>query len=125
MIARLAGLIGLAFTTALPAAAQEAAAGPGMFDLLILPLGMIAIFYFLLIRPQQRRQKAHREMIDNVKRGDTVVTSGGLVAKVIKVAEQELTIELTDNVRVRVMRAMVADVRTKGAPAAANDTKPA
>lgn len=125
MIARLAGLTGLAFTTALPAAAQEAAAGPGMFDLLILPLGMIAIFYFLLIRPQQRRQKAHREMIDNVKRGDTVVTSGGLVAKVIKVAEQELTVELTDNVRVRVMRAMVADVRTKGAPAAANDTKPA
>ena len=125
MIARLAGLTGLALAMAFPAAAQEAApAGPSMLEFLILPLGMIAIFYFLLIRPQQKRQKAHQEMIDAVKRGDTVVTSGGLVAKVIKVGEQELTIELADNVRVRIMRGMIADVRTKGAPAAANDTKP-
>ncbi len=124
MIARLAGLIGLALTLALPAAAQEAAAGPSLLEFLILPLGMIAIFYFLLIRPQQKRQKAHQEMINNVKRGDTVVTSGGLVAKVMKVGDQELTIELADNVRVRIIRGMIADVRTKGAPAAANDTKP-
>ena len=125
MIARLAGLTGLALAIALPALAQEQAAqGPGLFDFLILPLGMIAIFYFLLIRPQQRRQKAHQDMINAVKRGDTVVTSGGLLAKVIKVGDQELTIELTDNVRVRILRGMIADVRTKGAPAAANDTKP-
>lgn len=125
MIARLACLTGLAVTTALPAVAQETSpAGPGLFDLLILPLGMIAIFYFLLIRPQQRRQKAHQEMIGAVKRGDTIVTTGGLIAKVIKVTDQELTIELADNVRVRIVRGMVADVRTKGAPAAANDTKP-
>ena len=123
MIARLAGLTGLALSIALPATAQEPA-GPSMLEFLILPLGMIAIFYFLLIRPQQRRQKSHQEMIGAVKRGDTVVTSGGLVAKVVKVAEQELTIELADNVRVRIMRGMIADVRTKGAPAAANDTKP-
>ena len=124
MIARLAGLIGLALTIALPAAAQEAPAGPSMLEFLVLPLGMIAIFYFLLIRPQQKRQKAHQEMINNVKRGDTVVTSGGLLAKVTKVGDQELTIELADNVRVRIVRGMIADVRTKGAPAAANDTKP-
>ena len=124
MIARLAGLIGLALTIALPAAAQEAPAGPSMLEFLVLPLGMIAIFYFLLIRPQQKRQKAHQEMINNVKRGDTIVTSGGLLAKVTKVGDQELTIELADNVRVRIVRGMIADVRTKGAPAAANDTKP-
>lgn len=124
MIARLASLTGLALTTAFPAAAQSAPAGPSMLEFLVLPLGMIAIFYFLLIRPQQKRQKAHQEMIGAVKRGDTVVTSGGLVAKVVKVGEQELTIELADNVRVRIVRGMIADVRTKGAPAAANDTKP-
>lgn len=124
MIVRLASLTGLALTLALPAAAQEAPAGPSMLEFLILPLGMIAIFYFLLIRPQQKRQKAHQEMIGNVKRGDTVVTTGGLLGKVTKVAEQELTVELADNVRVRIVRGMIADVRTKGAPAAANDTKP-
>lgn len=124
MIARLAGLIGLAFAASLPAFAQEAAGGPGLFDLLILPLGMIAIFYFLLIRPQQRRQKAHQEMIGAVKKGDRVVTNGGLVGKVTKIAETEVTVELAEGVRVQVMRGMIADVRVKGAPAAANDTKP-
>ena len=125
MIVRLAGLTSLALAFSLPVAAQEQAArGPGMFDLLVLPLGMIAIFYFLLIRPQQKRQKAHQEMIGAVKRGDRVVTNGGLVGKVTKIADHELTVELADGVRVQVMRGMIADVRIKGAPAAANDTKP-
>lgn len=125
MIARLASLTGLGLSAPLLAVAQEQAArGPGLFDLLILPLGMIAIFYFLLIRPQQKRQKTHREMIGAVKRGDRVVTNGGLIGKVTKVADHELTLELSDGVRVQVMRGMIADVRTKGAPAAANDTKP-
>lgn len=124
MIARSAGLTGLATLVALPATAQEAAGGPGMFDLLILPLGMIAIFYFLLIRPQQRRQKTHQEMIAAVKKGDKVVTNGGLVGKVTKTGETEITVEIADGVRIQVVRGMIADVRTKGAPAAANDTKP-
>lgn len=124
MIARALSLLGMAVIAGLPATAQEAAAGPGLFDLLILPLGMILIFYFLLIRPQQRRQKAHQEMVAAVKKGDNVVTTGGLLGKVTKVADHEVTVELAENVRVKVVRGMIADVRTKGAPSAANDTKP-
>ena len=127
MIARLAGLTGLAFTTQLSAVAQSqpaAPAGGGLFEMVFLIGGMFAIMYFLIIRPQNKRQQAHRAMIDAVKKGDKVVTNGGLVGKVTKVAEGELTIELSEGVRVQVVRGMVADVRTKGAPAAANDTKP-
>ena len=127
MIARLAGLTGLATIAALPAAAQAqptAPAGGGLFEMIFLIGGMFAIMYFLIIRPQNKRQQAHRAMIEAVKKGDKVVTNGGLVGKVTKVAEGELTVELADGVRVQVMRGMIADVRTKGAPAAANDTKP-
>ena len=125
MFARLAALAGLALISTPAAFAQEApATGPSIFEFLILPLGMIAIFYLLLIRPQQRRQRAHLEMVSNVKRGDTVITTGGLIAKVTKVGDEELTVEVADNVRVRLVRGMVADVRAKGAPAAANDTRP-
>ena len=82
------------------------------------------LFYFLLIRPANQRQKKHRQMIEAVVRGDTVITSGGLIGKVVKVTEQELSVELADSVRVRVVRSMIADVRSKNDPApAANDTK--
>jgi len=74
--------------------------------------------YFLILRPQQRRVKQHQEMVKNVRRGDTVVTSGGLVAKVTKVVDDDkIEIELTDGVRVMQMRQMVQDVRAKGEPA--------
>lgn len=126
MIARLAGLTGLGLTVPLTAAAQAqpTPAGGGLFEMVFLIGGMFAIMYFLIIRPQNKRQQAHREMIDAVKKGDKVVTNGGLLGKVTKVAEGELTIELSEGVRVQVVRGMIADVRTKGAPAAANDTKP-
>jgi preprotein translocase subunit YajC len=83
-----------------------------------LPLVAVAvIFYFLLMRPQQKRAKAQREMIANIRRGDTVVTSGGFIAKVTKVADNnELEVELTDGVRVRVVRSMVVEVRSKNEP---------
>jgi preprotein translocase subunit YajC len=73
--------------------------------------------YFLILRPQQKRVKAHAEMVKNVRRGDTVVTSGGLVGKVTKVVDDDqIEVEISDNVRVRQMRSMVADVRAKGEP---------
>jgi preprotein translocase subunit YajC len=83
-----------------------------------LPLvAIIAIFYFLFIRPQQRRAKQHQELIKNVRRGDTVVTSGGLIGKVSKVVDDnEIQVEIADGVRVRVLRQMVSEVRTKGEP---------
>ena len=85
---------------------------------------IIIVFYFLLIRPQQTRLKAHQDMVKNLQRGDTIVTAGGLIGKVKSVADDELRVELAPNVEVRVVRGTVADVRNKGAPAPANDSKP-
>jgi len=84
----------------------------------LLPFVLIfVIMYFLILRPQQKRVKAHAEMVKNVRRGDTVVTSGGLVGKVTKVIDDDqLEVELAEGIRVRQMRAMVTDVRAKGEP---------
>ena len=73
--------------------------------------------WFLIIRPQQRRVKEHQEMIKNVRRGDTVVTTGGIVGKVTKVTDDpELEVEIADGVRVKLVRGMISEVRTKGEP---------
>jgi preprotein translocase subunit YajC len=105
-----------------PAYAQAAA--PGAFDYLggMLPiLLIIPIFYFLIIRPQQRRTKEHQQMLTAISRGDTIVTGGGLIGKVIRVKDDnELEVELAENLRVKVVRSMVADVRSKPAPANQN-----
>ncbi len=105
-----------------PAYAQ-AAGVPAMGDFMgmILPLVMImAVFWFLLIRPQQRKMKEHQDMISKVARGDTVVTSGGLIGKVSKVVDdKELLVEVGENVKVRVLRQGISDVRAKGEPAKA------
>lgn len=82
--------------------------------LLVPTVLIIAIMYFLMIRPQQKRMKEHREMIEGVKKGDVLVTSGGLIGKVTKTDDSELQIEVADGVRVKVMRAMVSEVRGKG-----------
>ena len=115
-------LVGAALS-ALPAVAQEAGARPGggLFELLIMPAGLIAIFYFLLIRPQQQRAKKHAALVGGLKRGDTVVTSGGLVGKVNKVFDDEISLEVGENVKVRVIKSMVIEVRGKAEPVAAND----
>ena len=101
-----------------PAYAQGAGGG-GDFILQLLPIVlMIVIFYFLLFRPQQQRMKAHREMVENIRRGDTIVTQGGLVGRVTRVKDDgvEIEVELAENTRVRVIKATVADVRAKGEP---------
>jgi preprotein translocase subunit YajC len=84
----------------------------------LLPFVLIfVIMYFLILRPQQKRVKQHQEMVKNVRRGDTVVTSGGLIGKVTKVIDDEqIEIELADGVKVRQVRQMVSDVRAKGEP---------
>lgn len=102
-----------------PAFAQGAAA-PGGSDILLQLTPFLLIFvimYFLIIRPQQKRVKAHQEMIKNVRRGDTIVTSGGLIGKVSKVIDDgEIEVEIADNVKVRAARAMIAEVRSKSEP---------
>ncbi|HRJ68175.1 MAG TPA: preprotein translocase subunit YajC [Beijerinckiaceae bacterium] len=104
-----------------PAFAQAAGA-PGAGDMVaqFAPFVLILIImYFLLIRPQQRRAKAHQEMINNVRRGDTIVMSSGMIAKVTKVVDDtEVEAEIADNVRVRVVKGMIADVRNKAEPVA-------
>ena len=79
---------------------------------------IFVIFYFLLIRPQQKRMKAHQTMIAGAQVRDTVVTNGGLVGKVTKVEEHELEIEIAQGVKVRVIKSMLADIRKHGAKAA-------
>jgi preprotein translocase subunit YajC len=92
--------------------------GAGDALLGVLPFVLIfVIIYFLIIRPQQRRVKQHQEMVAGLRRGDTVVTSGGLVGKVAKVIDdREIQVEIAEGVRVRVMRQMVSDVRARGEP---------
>jgi preprotein translocase subunit YajC len=102
-----------------PAFAQGAPAAGGN-DLLLSLLPFVLIFiimYFLILRPQQKRVKMHQEMIKNLRRGDTVITSGGLIGKITKVVDDdEIEVQLAEGFRVRQMRAMVQDVRAKGEP---------
>jgi preprotein translocase subunit YajC len=103
-----------------PAFAQAApgAAGAGAFDFMsLLPLILIfVLFYFLLIRPQQKKMKQHKDMIAAVKRGDQVVLGGGIRGKVVKVADDEALVEIAENVRVRVIKATITDVVAKAEP---------
>jgi len=77
-----------------------------------LPLILIfAVFYFLLIRPQQRKVKQHKEMLSNLKRGDKIITSGGIIATINKVADnRELTVEVSENIEIKIAPGMVADL---------------
>src|SRR5688572_3336115 len=99
-----------------PAFAQGAPAGGG--GDIFLQLVLFILMYFLIIRPQQRRVKAHQEMVKNVRRGDTVVTTGGIVGKVTKATEDgaDIEVEIAEGVRVKVARGMISDVRSKSEP---------
>ena len=78
---------------------------------------IVGIVYFLILRPQQRRLKQHQEMVKALRRGDSVVTNGGLVGKVTKVVDDDqVEVEISDGVRVRQMRSMISEVRAKGEP---------
>ena len=100
-----------------PAHAQGAAGGSDFLIQLVPILLMFVIFYLLLLRPQQQRVKAHREMVTNIRRGDTVVTAGGIVGKVTKVRDDsEIEVEIADNTRVRIIKGTVTEVRAKGEP---------
>jgi len=106
---------------ATPAYAQAAggAAGPESFLVQLLPLVLIfVIFYFLLIRPQQKRAKEHAQMVENLRRGDQVVLSGGIMGKVTKVRDDdEAEVEIAENTRIRVVKSTIAQVVSKTEPA--------
>ena len=92
-----------------------------LFQLIGMPILLIVLFYFLMIRPQQRRVKMHQEMLGKLKRNDTVVLSSGMIGKVVRVEEKEVGLEIATGVTVKVVKAMISDVRSRGEPAAAND----
>ncbi len=111
-----------------PAYAQAAGDSGGGGMLQLLPLVLIfVVFYFLLIRPQQKKAKMHRNMVEAVKRGDKVITGGGLLGTVTKAPEgNEIQVEIADGVRVKVMRHTLQEILTKPAPASkAGAKKPA
>ena len=114
-----------------PALAQDATGGapaggvppagglPMGLDAFLLPIILVVIFWFLIFRPQQKRLKAQQAMISAIRRGDTVVTNGGIVGKVTKVVDDnEVELQIADGVKVRAIRNLIADVRTKGEPVA-------
>lgn len=109
-----------------PAFAQAAAGNDANSMLMsLLPFALIfVIMYFLILRPQQKKVKEHNELVKNVRRGDTVITNGGLVGKVTKVVDDEqIEIEVGEGVRIRQMRQMITGVRTKGEPAKGEPAK--
>ncbi len=84
---------------------------------------LLGLFYFMLIRPQQKRAKEHQAMLSAIKRNDTVVLSSGVIGKVARVEDKELGVEIAQGVTIKVVRSMVTEVRAKGDPAPANDSK--
>ena len=93
--------------------AQSSAQQPSLFASFIPLILIFIIFYFLLIRPQQKKAKEHKILLDSIKRGDQILTSGGMIGKVIKADVHELTVEISDKVNVRIFRSTVSDVLNK------------
>lgn len=104
----------------LSAAAAGSDAPPAWLQFLPL-VGMVVIFWFLIIRPQMRRQKEHQKKIGALKKGDQVVTAGGLIAKVVKVDDHFVDLELGQGVKVRAVKNTIGEVLAPGATPAAND----
>ena len=93
--------------------AQSAAQQPSLFASFVPLILIFIIFYFLLIRPQQKKAKEHKILLDSIKKGDQILTSGGMIGKVIKADVDELTVEISSKVNVRIFRSTVSDVLNK------------
>jgi len=89
------------------------AAGGGM-QMFLLPVILIAVMYFVMIRPQMKRQKEHKSMLDKLGRGDEVITSGGVAGVVTDIGDHFITVEVADNVRIRVQKGAIGNVLPKG-----------
>jgi preprotein translocase subunit YajC len=100
-----------------PDAGQAPPPAPDMFTQLVPLLFVTLIVYFIVLRPQQRRSREQKESLKNIRRGDTVITNGGIIGKVTKaVDDAEVEVEIAQNVRIRVLRAAISEVRAKGEP---------
>ncbi len=103
------------------AAASSTAAQPPAWTGWILPLGMLLILWFLIIRPQMRQQKQHREKVESLQKGDEVVTAGGLVGKITKVEDHFVHVELAKGMTVKAVRTTIGEVLSSRSKPAAND----
>jgi len=121
MIARIPLLLAVAAAT--PAADGLAGLFSSPFGQMLPLVAIMVLFYVMILMPQQRRQKQHQAKVGGVKRGDTVVMSSGVKGKVVRVEETEVGVEIAQNVTVKVVKSMIADVISRGEPAAANDSK--
>ena len=96
-----------------PAYAQAASGGNALFELLFPLIMVFAIIYFMILRPQKKRQREHEAMVNAVSRGDTVITQGGLVGKVAKIGDDELEVDFAEYARIKVVKSMIISVRGK------------
>ena len=92
-----------------------AAAGPGMLEQMVPFIAIFAIFYFLIIRPQGRRQKEHQQFITKMKRGDSVITSGGIFGRVEGITDKFVTLEISDGVTIRILKSQITSTLNDGA----------
>lgn len=98
---------------------DPSAGGPSGILIQLAPLLLLfVLFYFMLIRPQQKRMKEHQAMVAGLKRGDNVVLSSGVLGKIVRVEDAEVGVEIAQGVTVKVVKAMITEVRSKGQPAA-------
>lgn len=96
-------------------AAAPAAGGQGdPLMSLILPIGLVVLFYFMLIRPQSKRQKEHKQMVAGIQKGEEVVSNGGILGKVIKVGDNFVTLEISDGVNINIQKNSIQSVMPKG-----------
>ena len=104
------------FEFLIPSAHAQAAGAPqgGGMGMLLFPIILIGVMYFLMIRPQMKRAKEHKSMLDKLAKGDEVITSGGIAGTVTDIGENFITVEVADNVRLRVQKAAVGNVLPKG-----------
>lgn len=107
-------LIDVVIPSAFAQAAPAAAPAGGGFSFFIMPIILLVLMYFMMIRPQMKRAKEHKAMLDKLGNGDEVITSGGLVGTVRNISDNFITIEVADNVQVRVQRAAISNVLPKG-----------
>ena len=92
-----------------------------LIQLIGLPLALFVLFYFLMIRPQQRRVKQHQDMLATLKRGDNVVLQSGVHGKIVRVEDAHVGVEIATGVTVKVRKSMILEVESRGTPAPAND----
>jgi preprotein translocase subunit YajC len=102
------------FINSAHAQAAGGSSGQGFLGTMLLPLLVLAVFYFLIIRPQNKRAKEQREMIAKVAEGDEVTTTGGILGKVIEVGDQYLTLEISSGVNIKLQKVQIAQLLPKG-----------